>query len=311
MNDRFAIGNAVLVRLRFLFVLIFALSCVLAPPADAAKRKKHARSSSGPGPAYSSEPEAPVLVQPGLSQPPAVAAKSAIVLDPRSGRVLMEKGGEVPRQAASMQKLLTALLVAEHGRLGDSVEVAYEDTSCEPSKIGLRPGEVYRRSTLLQALLVKSANDAALTLARTDAGSVAAFAGEMNRKALSLGLTNSHFVNPNGLPAPGQYSTARDIARIARYAYFNRTIREIVQMPTLVFQFADGRVRQLTNTNRVLTMNPLCNGMKTGFTNGAGHCLVASGTYNGRHVITVVMASRKSVWNDASALLTWALAGQG
>ncbi len=283
----------------------------MAPAHAAKKKKRQANRSYSSGPAYAQERDAPVLVQPGLPQPPIIEAKSAIVMDPRSGRVLYDKGAEIQRQAASTQKLLTALLVAERGRLGDPIQVAAEDTFCEPSKLGLRGGDVYRRNALLQALLVKSANDAALTLARSHSGSIEAFADEMNRKAQQLGLTNSHFVNPNGLPAPGQYSTARDIARIARYAYYNPTIRTIVGTPRLMFQYADGHVRELTNTNKVLTANPACNGMKTGYTNGAGHCLVCSGTYNGQHVIAVVMASRKAVWNDANALLNWALAGQG
>lgn len=300
------------VPLRQLGILILAASFVLVSPAEAARKKRgRARAPKGPPPAYQLEPDAPVLVQPGMPQPPVIEAKSAIVLDPRSGRVLYDKGAEIRRQAASTQKLLTALIVAESGRLGDPIQVAPEDTYCEPSKLGLRPGEVYRRQTLLEALLVKSANDAAITLARTHSGSVEAFAEIMNRRAAQLGATSSNFINPNGLPAPGQYSTARDIARIARYAYYNRTIREIVRTPAMTFQYSNGRVRELRNTNKVLTMNPFCNGMKTGFTNGAGHCLVASGTYQNSHIIAVVFASKKAVWNDANALLNWALVGGG
>lgn len=299
------------VSLRFLGVFLLIASFAWVTPAEAARKKRSRGRASGPPPAYVLEPHAPILVQPGMPQPPLIEAKSAIVLDPRSGRVLYDKGAEIPRQAASTQKLLTALIVAEGGHLGDPIQVAPEDTFCEPSKLGLRAGETYRRNTLLQALLVKSANDAALTLARTHSGSVEAFADVMNRRAAQLGVTNSHFVNPNGLPAPGQFSTARDIARIARYAYYNRTIREIVGTPILPFQYADGRVRTLHNTNKVLTMNPFCNGMKTGYTNGAGHCLVASGTYQNTHIIAVVFASKKAVWQDANALLNWALVGGG
>ncbi len=300
------------IRLSLLLALAFSCSLPFAPSAEAAPRKARPghRTTRGSSPAASSVQEAdpPVLVQPGLPQPPAIAAKSAIILDPRSGRVLYDKGAEIPRQAASMQKLLTALLVAEAGRLGDPVTVGWEDTLVEPSKLGLRAGETYRRDQLLQALLVKSANDAAVTLARGHSGSVAAFAQEMNAKARSLGATNSYFVNPNGLPAPGQHSTARDIARIARYAYFNSTLRQIVGTRNCFFQYANGRVRELRNTNKILGVNPYCNGMKTGFTNGAGHCLCASGTYNGQHVILVLMGSRPPVWRDADALLNWALA---
>ena len=304
---------------RVRLVVIFAVfaGLALAPGADAAKKKEKESSKSkrrvrtGSSAAYVQEPDAPVKFQNGLAQPPVIEAKSAIVMDPRSGRVLYDKGAEIRREAASTQKLLTALLVAENGRLGDSVRVEAGDTFCEPTKLGLRAGEVYRRGNLLQVLLVKSANDVARCLARSQSGSIESFADDMNRKAQQLGLTGSHFVNPNGLPAPGQYSTARDIARIARYAYFNPTIRNIVSTQTLQFQYADGRTRELKNTNKVLGANPYCNGMKTGYTNAAGHCLVASGTFNGVHVIAVVMASKKAVWTDANALLNWALASQG
>jgi D-alanyl-D-alanine carboxypeptidase (penicillin-binding protein 5/6) len=155
---------------------------------------------------------------------------------------------------------------------------------------------------------VKSPNDVARCLARDHAGSVEAFAGIMNQKAWQLGATHSRFVNPNGLPAPGQYSTARDLAIIARAAYKNPTIRSIVSLPQLVFRYANGRTRELENTNKVLKRLPYCNGMKTGYTEAAGHCLIASGARPGRDVIVVVLGDGKTgVWKDASALLSWAL----
>ena len=119
---------------------------------------------------------------------------------------------------------------------------------------------------LLRALLVKSPNDVARCLARDNAGSIDAFAAIMNRRALQLGAVHSHFVNPNGLPVPGQYSSARDLAMIARAAYANPTIRSIVCLPQLVFRYANGRTRELENTNKLLRRLPYCNGMKTGYT---------------------------------------------
>ena len=108
-----------------------------------------------------------------------------------------------------------------------------------------------------------------------------AFADLMNEKARSLGATNSNFLNPNGLPMPGQYSTARDLSIIAKAAYANPTIRSIVCLPQLVFRYANGRTRVLQNTNKVLKKLPYCNGMKTGYTEAAGHCLIASGARPG------------------------------
>jgi D-alanyl-D-alanine carboxypeptidase (penicillin-binding protein 5/6) len=115
-------------------------------------------------------------------------------------------------------------------------------------------------------------------------------------------------VNPNGLPIPDQYSTARDLAIIARAAYANPTIRSIVCLPRLVFRYASGRTRELENTNKVLKRLPYCNGMKTGYTEAAGHCLIASGNLPGRDVIVVVLGDSSSgIWQDASALLSWGL----
>src|SRR5207237_1654743 len=129
------------------------------------------------------------------------------------------------RAAASTQKLLTALIIAERGYLDQPVTVQLVDTLAEPVKLNIKPGETYQRIDLLRALLVKSPNDVARCLARDYAGSVDAFAEKMNAKAQQLGAIHSHFLNPNGLPIPGQYSTARDLATIARAAYANPMTR--------------------------------------------------------------------------------------
>jgi serine-type D-Ala-D-Ala carboxypeptidase (penicillin-binding protein 5/6) len=239
---------------------------------------------------------------------PNTRANSVMVVDARTGVVLHEKNADQPRPAASTQKLLTALIIAETGYLDRPVRVEPIDTLAEPVRLNIRPGDVYQRIDLLRALLVKSPNDVARCLARDNAGSIEAFAERMNTKAQFLGATHSHFVNPNGLPMPGQYSTARDLAIIARAAYANPTIRSIVCLPQLVFRYANGRTRQLENTNKVLKRLPFCNGMKTGYTEAAGHCLIASGSRPGRDVIVVVLGDTKSgVWTDAASLLSWGL----
>lgn len=272
-----------------------------APKAHPTKRAKPRR----PRPA----PEPDVEVQPRTSGGvPNTGAASVIVVDAHSGQTLYEKNADQLRAAASTQKLLTALIVAEHGFLDRRVTVENIDTMAEPVKLNIRAGDTYQRIDLLRALLVKSPNDVARCLARDNAGSIEAFAAVMNERARELGATHSHFVNPNGLPVPGQYSTARDLSLIARQAYANPTIRSIVCLPQLVFRFANGRTRELENTNKVLTRLPYCNGMKTGYTEAAGHCLIASGARPGRDVIVVLLGDSKAgVWRDASALLSWSL----
>jgi len=239
---------------------------------------------------------------------PRVRAVSVLVEDARTGEVLYEKNADAQRAAASTQKLLTALIVAEEGYLDQNVTVRTVDTLAEPVRLNIKSGDTYQRIDLLRALLVKSPNDVARCLARDNAGSIELFAQKMNAKARELGATHSNFVNPNGLPMPDQYSTARDLAIIARAAYANPTIRSIVCLPQLVFRYANGRTRQLENTNKVLKRLPYCNGMKTGYTEAAGHCLIASGTIPGRDVIVVLLGDSKAgVWQDASALLSWGL----
>jgi D-alanyl-D-alanine carboxypeptidase (penicillin-binding protein 5/6) len=239
---------------------------------------------------------------------PKTSAASIIVVDANTGKTLYEKNADQIRPPASTQKLLTALVVAERGFLDQPVTVQPVDTLAEPVKLNIKAGDTYQRIDLLRALLVKSPNDVARCLARDNAGSIEAFAQVMNRRAQELGAVHSHFVNPNGLPVPGQYSTARDLSTIARAAYANPTIRSIVCLPQLVFRYANGRTRELENTNKLLRRVPYCNGMKTGYTDAAGKCLIASGTRPGRDVIVVVLGDSSSrVWRDASALLSWGL----
>jgi D-alanyl-D-alanine carboxypeptidase (penicillin-binding protein 5/6) len=289
--------------------IVLALVCVAAKP-----KSKHSFKPVRPmdipdsiSEVRKAEPAAP---PPGSVSKiaPATRAAAVMVIDARTGEIFYEKNADAPRAAASTQKLLTALIVAERGFLDRPVTVEPVDTMAEPVKLNIRPGETYQRIDLLRALLVKSPNDVARCLARDSAGSVEAFAELMNHRARELGATHSHFINPNGLPMPGQYSSARDLSIIAKAAYANSTIRSIVCLPRLVFRYANGRTRELENTNKVLKRLAYCNGMKTGYTEAAGHCLIASGARPGRDIIVVVLGDSKSgVWQDASALLSWGL----
>lgn len=247
-----------------------------------------------------------------LNAPPPVVAESAIVIDPVSGRVLFAKNADAQRPIASTQKLLTALVVMDSGSLSDPVTIAPVDTQCEPTKLNLKPGETYTRGDLLRVLLVKSANDVARALARDVGGSIDGFADMMNRKAASLGMRNSHFENPNGLPNPMQHSTARDIAIAARSAWRSQTIRSMTALKATTFRYNNGTERTLENTNKLLKKVPYCDGLKTGTTDLAGRCLVSSGTLDGRSAIVVVLKSNSAnVWTDSEKLLRWSLERPG
>ena len=240
--------------------------------------------------------------------PPPIVGESALVLDVQSGRVLYAKNADIPRAVASTQKIITALCVLDTGNIDKPVTIAPSDLNCEPTRLNVKPGDVYTRRELLKVLIVKSANDIGRALARDVGGDQETFAMLMNRKAASLGMRNSHFRNPHGLTEPGQYSTARDMAIAARAAYRSPLVRAYASTKSYTFRFNDGRTRLLENTNKVLKTLPYCNGLKTGTTNASGRCLVSSGSLNGRSVIVVVLKSNSpNIWTDSTKLLRWAL----
>jgi D-alanyl-D-alanine carboxypeptidase (penicillin-binding protein 5/6) len=131
----------------------------------------------------------------------------------------------------------------------------------------------------------------------------------MNAKAREIGMRNSYFVNPNGLTEPGQRSTAHDMARLGLHVYRNRVLRGIMSTKVLQWSSASGKVTTYDNTNKLLKYFGLCNGMKTGYTVAAGHCLVSSASDNGKHVVCVVLGERRrdDLWTDSYRLLAWGL----
>lgn len=242
--------------------------------------------------------------------PPEIQAGRAIVVDATSGEVLLEHNADQRGPIASTQKLLTALVVVRGGDLDRVVTIDKSDVGVAPTRSGLVPGEQFTRRQLLNAMLVRSCNDIAHALARDCAGSIEAFAEQMNQTAVGLGATDSHFTNPHGLPDEAQYSTAHDLALIARAADAEPEIREAVRLET--YQLGrDGReALTFVNTNRVMRNYEYCDGMKTGYTNAAGKCLVASGERDGhRRIVVVLNDVGNAVWTDARALLEWAQRG--
>lgn len=242
-----------------------------------------------------------------VKPPPAITGRSAIIIDAATGQILYQKNADERRPVASTQKLLTALLVCEAGNLDRLTAASAYDAACEPTKMYLRPGLEYPRRTLLNGLLVHSANDCARCLARSYAGTEDAFAVVMNKRAALLGMKNTRFLNASGLPAE-QYSTARDMALLARAALYQPVIRSIVRQPEYVFAHPDGKTSKINNTNRLLGQDPYVNGMKTGYTDAAGKCLICSGTAKGKMVITVILGSTSAkIWNETKGLMHWGL----
>jgi len=280
-----------------LFLIPVLLSgCASSPPSQVM------RAEAAAAPVATAPSAAPVWP----ANAPTLQAQSAILIDARSGEVIFQKNADQPRPVASTQKLLTALIIANRGNLDAGLTVMPEDTRVEPTKLGLRPGERYTRRSLLEAIMVKSCNDACTALARDHSGSDAAFAMEMNRTAWALGARSSHFANSNGLPAP-QYSTARDLARIAFLAYREPELRRMMRQQHAVFRHNNGRITVLKATNKLLARSPAYTGMKTGYTDAAGRCLVSSGRMNGREVILVQLGSKtRNIFDDAERIMAWA-----
>lgn len=248
-----------------------------------------------------------------LPPPPKVSAKCCLVIDAVTGTVLFEKNADERRAVASTQKLVSAIVCTESTPLDRIATVSAYDAAAEPHKMYLKTGEEYPLRSMLQAMLVESCNDAARCVARTCAGSEERFAVWMTKRAVQLGMKNSQFKNASGLPADGQYSTARDMSRAARAALYNPTIRGIVGQSELTINRPDGRRKKLETTNHLLRRNtsefvPVCTGMKTGFTNAAGKCLICSGNYRSRTVICIMLgSSSKYIWKEGRALLNWSL----
>jgi len=237
-------------------------------------------------------------------------ADGAIVLDGYSGKPLYEKNADLPLFPASTTKVMTALLVIEEGNLDQDVEITAEDAKVGESSLGVKAGERYSRRQMLYGLMLKSANDVAHALGRDNAGTVEAFAEKMTRRARELGAKNTSFRNPHGLHDPDHYTTARDLATIARAAMeqpFFRTVVSTQKFPW-VRDNPKAEVYELTNHNRLLTRFEGCTGVKTGFTNPAQGTLVSAAIREHREVISTVMHDgRLEKWEDSMLLLTYGL----
>lgn len=227
----------------------------------------------------------------------AVSAQKAYVLDAVSGRVLYEKNPTERSLIASTTKIMTALIVCEQCNVLDRMRIPKEAVGIEGSSMYLKEGEVLTLQELLYGLMLSSGNDAAVALAIYCGGTVEGFAELMNDKARNLGLSGTHFENPNGLDSPGHYSTAKDLGKLAAYAMENPIFAKTVSTKSLKVG-----ERYLTNHNKLLWRLEGADGVKTGFTKAAGRILVSSAIRDGRRLIAVTIDD-PSDWNDHAALL--------
>ncbi len=205
---------------------------------------------------------------------PAISASGALLIDAESGQELFSIAPDEQRPMASLTKIMTALLIVEHHALGEIVTVPLVADDIGGSTIGLRSGQRLTVRSLLYALLLPSANDAAYTLATYDSHSVGGFVQRMNERARSLGLRNTYFANPAGLHHDQQFSTPRDIAWLTLAALKNKDIANIVSTRTARIATMNNEDFSLRNTNEMLHTHPQVFGVKTGTTDKAGECLV-------------------------------------
>ena len=234
--------------------------------------------------------------------PPVPGAQAAIVVDARDGAVLFAKKPDAERSVASTTKLMTALLALEEAEPDDVFTAPAYDAMPAESRINLREGERMTVQDLLEALLLESANDAAVALAENISGSREAFVEEMNGRAAELGLDHTSYANPIGLDEEGNYSTARDLATLARTLLRNRRFARIVDMPEAELQ-SGTRPRVVENRNDLVAAHPWVSGVKTGYTLNAGNVLVGAAERRpGIRVVSVVLGEPTEAARDAETL---------
>lgn len=246
-----------------------------------------------------------LLPSAALAEPTApsnVGAEAAYLIEANSGRVLYAKNETARLPMASTTKIMTALIAIESGRLTETVTVPEEAAGTEGSSMCLKAGEKLPLSDLVYGLMLTSGNDAAVAIAITLAGSTEAFADRMNEKAALLGLSDTHFVTPNGLHDPDHYTTARDLALLGAKALENPIFTKIVGTQ---YRVTDGDVRHtLKNKNRLLWEYEGGIGVKTGYTKAAGKCLVFAAERGGMKLVGAIL-NCPTMWDTAKALLDW------
>lgn len=274
-------------------MLCLALALMLLVPA--AGNAELTLTTPAPTPAPAAPPAlsaAPLLETPPIELPCA----AAILVEQQSGQVLFAQNTDTPRPVASVTKVMTILLALEalsQGRvsLEDEFSISQAAAGMGGSQVLLDVGEVQPFSVLLKSAIVGSANDASVAIAEALYGSESVFVERMNERARELGLTDTHFVNCTGLPAEGQQTTARDVAVMTMAMLSYPTYFDFSTVWLDEVDHGDGRITQLTNTNKLIRLYDGCDGGKTGSTNEAGYCISATAERGGMRLIAVVLGA--------------------
>ena len=258
-------------------------------------------------------------LSPVFAAEPKVGAIGAALIDGKTGRMLWQKNGEAPLAMASTTKIMTAILVLEKGNLEETVIISRNAAVQPEVHMHLKEDEQWRMKDLLSAMMLRSYNDAAVALAEAVSGSVEVFCEEMTRKAVEIGAKDTVFGSPNGLDSylssEEHHSTAYDMALIAAYALENPVFREMIAQPAVMVSDVTGaHVCEVTNTDRLLREYAGALGVKTGYTNKAGHCFVGAAERDGVLLVSTVLGSgwgaagKERKWTDTKAILDYGFA---
>lgn len=222
-----------------------------------------------------------------------ISSPSAVVINKETGRILYDKNSKEKRKMASLTKIMTALLLIENCKMDEVIEIDSRACNIGGSEAGLKPNDKITAKNLLYAMMLPSGNDAAMEIAYHIGGNIENFAAIMNKKALELGLCDTHFENPHGLDSDNHYTSAYSLAMLTRYALNYEEFRNVVSTKEMDVNLGS-YTKHLNNTNALLRTYDKATGVKTGFTNGANRCLVTSAKDNDLELIAVVLGSETS-----------------
>ena len=241
----------------------------------------------------------------GFDKLSTLSAESWMLIDDSTGMVISQKYANEPQYMASLTKMMTCLLALENGNMADTVEITKDVFISRNSRVRL--GERYLLGNLIYEMMLQSDNDAAYAIAKHLAGDTLKFCEIMNEKAAHIGMSNTHFANPNGMPSNNNYSTACDLIRLARYSMRDSAFATVVGTAYKDVPLVDGRHMACYNTNVLLNKYQGCIGIKTGFTRQAGNCLASAATRDGitLYLILLNSRSRSSRFNESAILLDY------